>query len=177
MGTGQMMAIIVAISLLGIVSLSNNTLTISNTKTMLEAEASLSAISIAQTLIDEIETKSYDLATLNKKIMNATEFTAASGLGPSSQEQSYVKLPDVSPFKSLKYYNDLDDYHGYQRIVTTPRMGDFKVKVSIVYVSESNPEVVSTSQTFHKKIVVSVSHLNLPSSLELSDISVYRRYF
>ncbi|MBI5214576.1 MAG: hypothetical protein HY960_02365 [Ignavibacteriae bacterium] len=178
MNTGQMLAVLVALCLLGVVSLTNNTLMISKTKTMLEAEASLNAISIAQTLIDEIMTKNYDLATITKKVVNAGDFTSSESLGPNETEKKSVPLPDVGPtFRSIKYYNDIDDYDGYRRIVSTPKMGNFTLLVDIYYVSEIYPDQLSKDATFHKKIVVSVSHLNLAKSLYLSDISVYRRYF
>ncbi len=172
-----MLAVLVALSLLGVVSLTNNTLMLSKSETMLAAEASLNAISIAQTLIDEIMTKNYDLATINKKVINASDFTATGSLGANNAEKSNVPLPDVTPFRSIKYYNDIDDYNGYRRVVTTPRMGDFTLLVNVFYVAEIYPDQFSTTQTFHKKIVVSVSHLNLAESVQLSDISVYRRYF
>ncbi|MBI3195045.1 MAG: hypothetical protein HYZ34_11370 [Ignavibacteriae bacterium] len=178
MNTGQMLAVLVALSLLGVVSLTNNTMMLSKSETMLSAEASLNAISIAQTLIDEIMTKNYDLATITKKVVNANDFTASGSLGPNETEKKNVPLPDAaSPYRSIKYYNDIDDYHGYRRIVSTPRMGDFTLLVSVFYVSEIYPDQTSAAQTFHKKIVVTVSHLNLSEPLQLSDISVYRRYF
>ena len=31
--------------------------------------------------------------------------------------------------------------------------------------------------SFHKKVVVTVSHPNMPKPLQISDIAVYRRYF
>ncbi len=173
-----MLAIIIALALLGVVSLTNNSMMLSKTRTMLEAEASLDAISFAQTLIDEIMTRSYDLATVTAKVYNASDFTASSGLGPNTYESSVVPLPDSSsPFKSIKYYNDVDDYNGYRRYISSPRMGRFTLAVSIFYVSESNPDQVSTVQTFHKKIVVTITHPNMPKPIQLSDISVYRRYF
>jgi hypothetical protein len=178
MNTGQMLAVLVALSLLGVVSLTNNTLMLSKTETMLEAEASLNAISIAQTLIDEIMTKNYDLATVTKKVVNADDFTDPLSLGPNDAEKKSVPLPDVGPtYRSIKYYNDLDDYNGYRRIVSTPKMGDFTLLVDIFYVSETYPDEVSKDETFHKKIIVTVSHLNLSEPVQLSDISVYRRYF
>ena len=110
MGTGQMLSVLGAIMLLSLVSLSINTMIVGKTTTMLEAEASLTAISLAQTMIDEIQTKSYDAATVSQKIYDPTKFTAADQLGCNSTEASNVPLPDAAtPFKSVKYYNDVDD--------------------------------------------------------------------
>ena len=178
MGTGQMLSVLGAIMILSMVSLAINTMIIGKTTTMLEAEASLTAISLAQTMIDEILTKSYDLATVTQKVYDPTLFTAASGLGPNSTETSNVPLPDAAtPFKSYKYYNDVDDYNGYRRTASTPLLGKFTIVDTVYYVSESNPNQKLSTQTFFKKIVVTVRHPNMSYPLQMSDLAVYRRYF
>lgn len=179
MGTGQMLSVLGALMLLSMVSLGINAMILSKTTTMLEAEASLNAISLAQTMIDEIQTKPYDAATVSAKVYDASDFTAAGSLGPNgATEVPYVPQPDVStPFKSVKYYNDVDDYHLYRRTAFTPILGNFTLLDSIYYVKESNPSTKSTTQTFYKKIVVKVTHRNMSYPLYLSDVIVYRRYF
>ena len=151
MNTGQMLMVIGALALLSLVSLTINTMMVGKTTTMLEAEASLNAISIAQTMIDEIMTKSYDASTVSVKVYNASGFTAWNSLGCNSSEASNVLIPDVPPYKSIKYYNDVDDYHRYRRIVSTPRMGNFTVTDTVYYVSETNPDLKVSANTFHKK--------------------------
>jgi hypothetical protein len=165
--------------LLGLTSLGINTMLVSKTTTMLQAEASLNAISIAQTMIDEVMTKSYDAATANgTKVYNASDFTASASLGCNASEASSVPQPDVStPFKSIQFYNDVDDYDGYRRTVSTPILGSFTVKDTVIYVSESNPDQRSFTQTFYKKIIVTVTHTNMSYPLKLSDVIVYRKYF
>ena len=175
----QMVAVIAALILLGMTSLGINTMLVSKTTTMLQAEASLNAISLAQTMIDEVMTKSYDAATANgTKIYNYADFTAAGSLGCNSTEATNVPQPDVStPFKSIQYYNDVDDYNGYVRKVATPVLGIFTVRDTVVYVSENNPDQKSTTQTFYKKVIVSVTHPNMSFPVKLSDVVVYRKYF
>src|SRR6266852_2315305 len=140
----QIFTIIGALVLLGIASLGINAMLASKTTTMLQAEASLNAISIAQTMIDEIMTKSYDAATANgTKVYNPSAFTVAASLGPNGVEASNVPQPDVSnPFKSVQYYNDVDDYNNYQRKVSTPILGTFTVVDTVFYVSEANPNEI-----------------------------------
>jgi len=178
MNTGQMLTVLFALAILSFVSLSINTLIIGQTTTLLETQASLNAISIAQSMIDEIMTKSYDAFTAGgTRIWNASDFSS-SPLGPSSTENSNVPRPDITtPFRSVRYYNDADDYNGYSRIVNTPLMGQFTVRDTVYYVLESNPDQKQTSQTFFKKIVVTVTHPNMPYPLKISDVVVYRRYF
>jgi hypothetical protein len=177
MHTGQMLMVLGALALLSLVSLSINTMLVGKTTTMLDAEAQLNAVSIAQSMIDEIMTKAYDANTVSAKVYNATDFTAPGGLGCSGAEASAVPLPDSYPYRSAQGYNDVDDYNRYRRTVFTPRMGNFTVVDSVYYVAETNPDQLSGAQTFFKKVVVTVTHPNMSSPLTMSDVAVYRRYF
>ena len=203
MNTGQMLAALGALVLLSIVSITVNSMMASKTNTMLEVEADLNAISLGQSMLDEALSQEYDLATVNgTKVYDSTKFTAATDLGPSSTEQSNVHLPDSlvlpgpnqmpsidSAYKSNKYYNDVDDYNGYKRIAFTSTMTDFYMIDTVYYVTESNPDVKSSTQTFYKKVVVTIRHRNMcppgiPFNawtgkyyLQVSDVAVYRRYF
>jgi hypothetical protein len=173
-----MLTVLGALLLLSMVSLSINSMLVGRTTTMLEAEAQLNAVSIAQSMIDEIMTKSYDAATSSgEKIYKESEFTGAGSLGCSGAEASTVPTPDSYPYKSVTGYNDVDDYHKYTRIVNTPRMGKFLVTDSVYYVVEKSPDIAAPIQTFHKKVVVTVRHPNMYAPLQLSDVAVYRRYF
>src|SRR5258707_14562805 len=175
----QIFTIIGALVLLGIASLGINAMLASKTTTMLQAEASLNSVSVAQTMIDEIMTKSYDAVTANgTKVYDSTAFTATASLGCSGTEASQVPQPDVSnPFNSIQYYNDVDDYNNYQRKVSTPILGTFTVVDTVFYVSETDPNVTSTPQTYYKKVVVTVRHSNMSYPLQISDVVVYRKYF
>ena len=194
MNTGQMLMVLGALMLLSLVALSVNSMLVNKTSTMLETEADLNAVSLAQSMLDEILADSYDAATASgTKVYDSTEFTSASGLGPNSTEASNVPLPEppdtVVSYKSLKYYNDVDDYNGYKRVAFASSMGPFSIIDSVYYVSESNPDQKSTTQTFYKKVVVTVRHRNMyPASetfdqwagkyyVQFSDVAVYRRYF
>ena len=186
-----MLLVIFALVLLASVSLSINRMLVEKTRVMLESEANETAISIAQTMLDEIMTKSYDAATApasgvhpkdgGSKIYDSTAFTAAGSLGPNSTEAGNVPLtepPDTATaYKSIQYYNDADDYNNYTRKVYSSLLGTFTLVDTVYYVVEATPNVKSASQTFHKKVIVTVRHPNMSSPLQLSDIAVYRRYF
>lgn len=195
MNTGQMLLVLGALMILGIVTLTVNSMLASKTQTMLNAEADLMAVSIAQSMIDEAMTASYDKLVVadSVKIFNdSSQFTPSANLGPEGSEAILVPLPEPpdtsGAYKSVKYYNDFDDYNGYRRYVYTS-MGVFAVCDTVYYVTEYNPDQYSSAQTFHKKIVVTVRHPNLvppgqgyspwdgPGYFQLSDVAVYRRYF
>ena len=182
MNTGQMMLVLGALMLLSAVTLGVNRMLVTKTTTMLEAEASLVGVSLAQSMLDEIQTKSYDAATAGgTRIWDSTLFTPSGGLGRSALESSNVPLPEspdtVSAYKSVKYYNDVDDYNRYKRYSFHPSLGTFTILDTVLYVQEANPDLMSTPQTFYKKIVVTVTHPNMKYPLQLSDLAIYRRYF
>ena len=173
----QMIMALGAILLLGVTSLGINQILIDRTTTTLEAEASLNAVSIAQVMLDEIMTKSYDMATVSgARIYDSTLFTTPDALGPNATEASQVGTLDLVE-GSKKYFNDVDDYNKYQRIASTPILGKFLVVDTVYYVNELYPDEKSSTQTNFKKIEVTVRHANMSYPLKISDIAVYRKYF
>jgi len=191
-----------ALMLLSMITLSVNSLLVSKTLSMLQSEAHLTSISVAQSMIDEIMTCSYDSAVIgtSPRVWDSTKFTPLDKLGPetscpapSVNEVSIVARPEApdtaSPYKSITTYNDIDDYNNYRRYYYSPSLGLFAVTDTVYYVQEANPDVKSNRQTFFKKVVVTVRHPNLcppgeyytPWSgsyyLQLTDVAVYRRYY
>jgi hypothetical protein len=197
MNTGQLLLVIGALTLLSIVTLSVNSMLLSKTTAILQSEAHLTAISVAQSMLDEIMVAAFDSATASKRIYPGQEskLTPISSLGPEGTEITYVTLPEVPdtgvPYRSVTKYNDADDYNNYQRYYFSSSLGIFTVVDSIFYVTSSDPDVKSGTPTFFKRILVTVRHRNFypPDSLslynpwngkyylQLSDIAVYRRYF
>ncbi len=197
MNTGQVLLIISALTLLSIVTLSVNTMLLSKTTTILQSEAHLTAISIAQSMVDEIMIARFDTATIGRRVYPGQEgtLTPPGSLGPEIGEAAAVSLPEPPDtsvgYKSAIRYNDIDDYNNYKRYYYSYSLGTFGVVDSVFYVIVSSPDERSTVQTFFKRIVVSVRHPNLlqPEMMssykpfegnfyvQLSDIAVYRRYF
>jgi len=194
MNTGQMLLVLGAIALLSLVAVSINSMIVNKTATMLETEADLNAVSLAQSMLDEVLANPFDAVTADgTKIFDSTKFTPAGSLGPSGTETSNVPLPEppdtAVPYRSLKYYNDVDDYNGYRRVAFASSMGPFSIIDTVYYAAEANPDQKSAAQTFYKKVVVTVRHRNMyPAGVpynqwggkycvQLSDVAVYRRYF
>ena len=191
----QMMFVIAALVILSFVVSNVNSMLTSKNQTMLSTEADLMAISIAQSMIDEIQSKKFDARVLSDTswvFTDSTQFTLASNFGPSASEASNVPLPEppdtATAFKSLKYYTNISSYHLYKRYVWTS-MGVFAVIDSIYYAKTSSPDQNSPVQTFFKRIVVTVRHPNLtplgstynpwsgPGYFQQTDVAVFRTYF
>src|SRR5579862_6498078 len=198
MNLGQMMLVTGAIVLLGVLSLTVNRIVMSQGQTMMDTEASVDAVSIAQSMLDEMYSKGFDDATIAGPIFSASLLSSSNG--PTSAESNNVSLPDtVFPHNSVAYYNDIGNYNGYSRWDTTARITGnwivdanfsaisglavgkrvkgFYVIDSVYYVSEADGSTRSGTPTFLKKIAVRVSSPEMKKAMLITDIIVYRSYF
>jgi hypothetical protein len=133
-----------------------------------EAEALTASATIASDLLDEILSKKFDKNANSDGNQNPTEFSDPLGGPPGEwgpegpKERDKVRpLPDTSStgdFKSDKYFDDVDDYIGYSRLVTMNSISGFLATVNVYYVDSSAPDVPLTVQSAYKKIVVTVTH-------------------
>ena len=203
---GQTMLILGAFALLSLLALSINQTLLSTQTIGLEMEANLTALSIAQTLMDEITTQEYDeRTTTGVKIYSTSEMTPIASLGPEILsipvelpitwvDSAYYDLGGTTApydnggilhdFKSKAYFDDVDDYKGYRRKAYDYRMGYFDVIVVIQYVDEDSPDSTSAVRTNQKRISVGVTQFNLSKNqagdvipIILKDLAVYRRFF
>jgi hypothetical protein len=192
MNSGQIMFVLGAFALLSILTLSFNRTMYGSLVLGLEMEATLNALSIGQSMIDEIMQKTFDEKTIDRVAYAYSDVTPNSSLGPESGEaisgidSAYTSGGVFHDYQSRSKFDDVDDYKSYHRRVWDPRLGWFDVVDSIMYVSEYTPNKDTTSATFYKKIVVVVRHPNLPRASDrdtaslpiiLRDVSVYRQYF
>ena len=189
MNSGQTVLVILAMMLLGTLSLSVNRALISSSTTSLEMEASLDALSYGQSMLDEIPNHAFDQKTTGgAKVFNYIDMTRPNRLGPETSLYETISFPDTLKnglFASDTVYNDVDDYKGYQRRITNPRLGYFNINDSVCYVSENDPDSVNNaSATFQKRITVVITCPYLPKDasgklipLVMRDLAIYRRYF
>lgn len=201
---GQAMLILGAFALLSVLALSINQTLLSTQTIGLEMEANLTALSIAQTLMDEITTQEFDeRTTTGVKIYSTSEMTPVASFGPAPEagetpitwvDSAYYDLAGTKApydnggilhdFRSKDYFDDVDDYNGYRRKAYDYRMGYFDVIVVIQYVNEDSPDSTSAVRTNQKRINVGVTQFNLSKNqagavlpVILKDLAVYRRFF
>ncbi|MDI6765585.1 MAG: hypothetical protein QME52_01985 [Bacteroidota bacterium] len=155
-----------ALIIFGILLTSSNRLLIGNAKIADENEYYISALSVAQAVLDEAKTKAFDQRTVNKLQLIPDSLTASSLLGREAGEA--IPFPDTlssqSPFspisrgyRSMVAFNDIDDYNGYRRLVNTPRAEGYQIFVTVSYAGETNPDSVKFIKTFSKKMDISIT--------------------
>jgi hypothetical protein len=138
-------------------------------------------------LLDEIMSRDFDQnVTGGNRVFSYSAMTANGGLGPDGGGEIIVGNDSsyTGTFQSRSKFNDVDDYNNYTRKYYDTRLGWFTLKSVVSYIKETDPNVVSSSQTWQKKITVSITNFSMPQDLNgnaltytLSDIAVYRKYF
>jgi hypothetical protein len=183
MNTGQMMLVIGALALLSVSVLNINGMIIGTQLVGFEMESTLNAVSIAQTLLDEVIIKEFDENSITQRVYTPTNMTPTANFG---RETGETIIGADTMYLSRTRFDDVDDYHNYTRNVTDPRMGVFTVISTVSYIVETNFDQTTTAQTFIKQITVSVTNpymikqQNDPSQVVpvvMKDLAIYRRYF
>ncbi|GAB5518887.1 MAG: hypothetical protein RhofKO_11380 [Rhodothermales bacterium] len=82
------------------------------------------------------------------------------------------------PFDTTQTFasaDDIDDFHGVtDHIYTTPYdPTEYLVDISVTYVHEDNPDSTLTTQSFAKKVTVTVTHPQLNSNVTMSQVFSY----
>ncbi len=115
----------------------------------------LTAFSLADDLIEEMKVKSFDQNTIDFPTNDPSTLTQYLGHGGG----------EVYP-----NFNDVDDFNGYTRNVDEPHAEGYVVSCVVQYVKGSNPDVVSSTQTFFKKATVTVTSPYMDHAVALSYI-------
>jgi len=146
-----------ALLLFSLVSLNFNSSVLSNTTVEVENKVYLTAFSLADDLIEEVKQKAFDAATINFPTTDPSNLTDAYSLGHGWWET----YPD---------YNDIDDYNGFVKTVSTPHAEGYQINCVVQYVDGDDPDQVVSIQTFYKKVTVTVDSPYLRSPVQLSHI-------
>lgn len=171
MNTGQMLITIGAIFLLSMVILSTNRGLLTTNTTMVENRYNIMAVSLGTSIIERATGLAFDKATDGAAITTTTPLTAATSLGIETGENR----------NNPEDFSDFDDYNCYK---TNPKLDTLKIQGSnrqiifqtfcvVQYVNENNPDQVTTSKTFHKKITVKVISPAQTDTVRLSTVYSY----
>ncbi len=156
MNLGQTMLSAGALVLLTILVINAHRMVVQSGDAALSAEAAQIGIDLAQSLMDEIQTKKFDQFADESGYQPTSEFTEAAALGPGAGES--FTLPDTALYRSIGKYNDVDDYNGYSRNASVGQFHGFHLSVTVVYVRDDNPDVVVGYRTYTKRVQVTVSN-------------------
>lgn len=162
MGFGQTMITATFLVLLTVAVFNANNLISDVDRSYYEKEAIEQAGVLANALITEIIRKKFDSrADTSSYYQSPSEFDIS--MGPSSSAKEHVNpkgRPDAYPYRSVttEYFDDVDDYNGYIRSANAGSLTGFTLQVRVFYVQQSNPNIASNTQTYLKKIEVTVTN-------------------
>lgn len=108
-------------------------------------EAVIVAISIGESVLEEIQKKAFDERSVDAAFNSLDSLTIVSSLGNDAGETT------------ADTFDDIDDYDDYSRTDST-RLGDFEVEVEVYYIEIASPDTKSVTRTFLKRIDVTVSN-------------------
>lgn len=157
MNSGQSLLSIGALIIFSLVSINFNSSVLTNTTVEVENKVYLTAFSLADDLIEEIKQKAFDAATVDFPTTNPASLTGAYSLGHSGSE--------VYP-----NFNDIDDFNNFNKTVSAPHAENYQITCRVYYVDGDDPDTIVWTQTFYKKVVVTVSSPYLRKSIILSHI-------
>ena len=163
---------------------SSNRLMTGNTQIAEQNEYYISAVSLAQAIIDEAKTKAFDQKTDTSVVALSDSLTNPVKLGPEGTEATGLPKPDTltsaAPYtatsrgyRSTYKFNDVDDYDKYTRLVNTPRAEKFSISVKVNYANTIDPDFLTMTRTFCKRMIVTVSSPYLANNVVLSYAFTY----
>jgi len=160
MGGVQMLLTLGSMLIFALTSIGFNRAYLQTTTVETENKVYLTAFSLADDMLEEIKARSFDEKTIKFTTANLASLTSAAVLGPELGENS----------SDSKTFDDIDDFNNYQRLISAPHAEDYNVACKVQYVSSSNPDNVISTQSFYKKVTVTVSSPFLRNSVDLTYI-------
>ena len=149
MNTGQMLITIGAITLLSLVILRISSTMIITTDVLDRSKIGLLAVSMATSIIEEINSVAFDENTVSGSVTDSEGLSLALGA------------------EALEVYPDFDDLDDYNEFRNSPKIDTidisetnfivFQTFCAVDYVEEGSPEVISVDNTFDKRLEVKVT--------------------
>jgi len=165
MNSGQMMITMGAMFLLSIIVLSVNNGYLRNNEVVLDSKFDILAISLATSIIEDANGLSFDETTTGGTNLMYT--SQLSDCGFDSGEYYYSR--------DSNNFNDFDDYNGLHITYndTTLESAVFDINCQVGYISDSNPDVFVSSNTWYKRLNVMVTSPSMTDTIKMSTIMSY----
>jgi len=154
------MLTIAAMFLLSTLILRSNRIFLATSSVMFDTKFAVLGTSIATSIIEDASNKAFDQSSDTASVYNLNELTSSGLLGPEAGEV-------------YEFFNDIDDYNGYSGVDTSMPSAKFNIDCSVYYVTSSNLNSASSSETWNKKITVSISSESMADTIRMSSVFSY----
>jgi len=140
-----------------------NSALLENNTRVLQSEFEFTAIALGDALLEEVWPKAFDDTTVSLLVdIVPAAFTDPSALGPEGAE-------------SYPNFDDVDDYNTLSLSGTAGNGMTYTLTVSVVYVTEDDTENYTTTETFLKRVDVTVNSDYLSNEITTSHIFSFVR--
>lgn len=173
MNTGQMLLTIGAIFLLSTVILTVNRGFLTTNTTMITNRYGIMASSLATSMIERAISKAFDENTDTTEVTSTSQLTLPQNLGLDAGENR----------NDPNLLDDFDDYNCYRFLphrdsiqidpMDPTKKLYFDTFCRVDYVSDSNPNNVSSTRTWHKRMQVIVTSSAMEDTIRMSTIYSY----
>jgi hypothetical protein len=140
-----------------------------------DAQAGVSALTLATTYTEYAQGLSFDEATIDSFITPSelNSLTAPDKLGPDNPPKTGEPSEN-----SLKAFDDVDDLKNFEVVDSTLKgvIGTYKTRFDVNYVNPLNVDQISASRTFAKRLDLKVWRIYPPSTDTLKS-SIVMGYF
>ncbi len=163
MGTGQSLFAIASMMLLTMITTRINSTILTTQETTQNSKFALAAISLATSKMEYATRLDFDENTIAapQKNINSNPCTAANRLGKETGETT------------LNTFDDIDDLNNYTETDSSLTSAVFTTTMKVYYVSQTDPDRISSSVTWHKKVEVRVSSVSMTDTIKASMIFSY----
>ncbi len=168
--TTDIIYLMAAMVLFSILVTNSNQIFVRNTIMMVENEVEYTAISIAQSIVDEARTKAFDRVTAGGSSFLGDPET----IPPNQVPSGFTPTGQLGPDAGEVYpnFNDFDDYNGLN-ITRVTEYGTFTITAQVFYVTMANKTANSGARSTMKRLNVTVSNESLPNDVTLSYIKTF----
>jgi hypothetical protein len=160
-----------AVVLFSLFAITINKSMVVNTESTVESEIEYNAIAVAQSIIDQARQRAFDEVMVGRNILEL-----------SSQSSTLLNSFTLGPNSGENYpvFDDFDDY-----AFETPRpfeteYGTYLVTSTLSFVTVTANATTgvydvtdSTGPTYHKRMIVTVTHPSLPNPVKLEYIKTF----
>ena len=167
MGLGQTILTICAMTLLGMLFLTNNSNTLDQRSMIEQTEWEIMATSLAVSTVERATGLAFDENTITSDISSTASLSSTLGREGSTEIDSVETT-----------FDDFDDYNGYHKIVKGDsisfRSATYKIWSAVEYVTITSDSVVtSAARTYNKRLTVYVSSPMLKDTITYSSVYSY----
>jgi len=165
MNLGQSMLTIGALMLLSIIMLGVNRNNLTTSTLLYDTKFGILATSLGTSIIEEANSKSFDLATADSADSNLNSLTSPYSLGPA-------------PGEVYPNFNDVDDFNGFRDTIKNLPSAEYRIYCQVYYVDPFvyGPDKKVNYRTWHKKVSVFVTSPTMndgKDTVKLSSIYSY----